>query len=105
MLTELGFAEVFAAADAETAKEILDSEVSFDVVLCDHYMPNTTGLELIRDLKADPTHARLPIILMSAEHRLEHIETALDVGASEYLVKPFNTDDLRAKLDLVTTAP
>ena len=104
MLNELGFTEVFAAPDTETAKEILDSDVNFDVVLCDHYMPKTTGLELIRDLKADPMHARVPIILMSAEHRLEHIETALDVGASEYLVKPFNTNDLRTKLDLVTTA-
>ena len=101
MLDELGFTQVFTAPDAETAKEVLRNEASFDVVFCDHYMPDTTGLDLIRELRADPGHAQLPIILMSAEHRLEHIQTALEDGASEYLVKPFGTNDLRTKLDLL----
>ncbi|MEM9655018.1 MAG: response regulator [Actinomycetota bacterium] len=101
MLRQLGFTEVYAAPDAATAQEILDTEASFDLVLCDHYMPEINGLDFVRSVRAQRGHADLPVIMISAEHTAEHIDRALHAGANEYLVKPFTVDDLSSKLDLL----
>ncbi len=101
MLRQLGFTEVYAAPDATTAQEILDTETGLDVVLCDYYMPEINGLDLVRSLRAQGDHADLSIIMISAEHTSGNINTALQAGANEYLVKPFTVDDLASKLDLI----
>lgn len=97
----LGFNEIAMADSAATATGFLNMEPSFDLMLCDHYMPDTNGTDLINTIREDARHADLPIIMMSADHAAGQIDNALHSGADEYLIKPFTAEDLRAKLELI----
>jgi len=83
--------------DGASALALLASE-PFDLVLLDIMMPGMDGREVLRRIKADPTLRHLPVIMISALDQLESVVECIELGAGDYLPKPFNPVLLRARI-------
>lgn len=97
LLKELGFVNVQEAEDGVEALKKLRSD-TFDFVVSDWNMPNMTGIELLRSIRADPKLKGLPVLMVTAEAKRENIIEAAQAGASGYVVKPFTAATLDEKL-------
>lgn len=97
LLKELGFVNVQEAEDGVDALNKLRSE-PFDFVVSDWNMPNMTGIELLRAIRADAALKHLPVLMVTAEAKKENIIEAAQAGASGYVVKPFTAATLDEKL-------
>lgn len=97
LLKELGFANVQEAEDGVEALKKLREE-KFDFVVSDWNMPNMTGIELLRAIRADAILKHLPVLMVTAEAKRENIIEAAQAGASGYVVKPFTAATLDEKL-------
>lgn len=93
-LTEEGYV-VETAADGDEAFGRATGE-SFDAAIVDVMLPGRSGVELVRDLRAEGSH--LPILLLTARDRTEDKIQGLDAGADDYLTKPFDFSELTARL-------
>ena len=100
LLKELGFNNVDEAEDGVVALAKLKSE-SFDFVVSDWNMPNMTGIELLRAIRADDTLGNTPFILTEASFECEDINLAHQAGADAFILKPFDMSVLKAKLKQV----
>ena len=100
LLKELGFTNVDEAEDGVVALNKLKSE-PFDFVVSDWNMPNMTGLELLKAIRADAKLAHLPVLMVTAEAKKENIIEAAKAGASGYVVKPFTAATLDEKLNKI----
>jgi two-component system chemotaxis response regulator CheY len=98
LLKELGFANVHEAEDGVEALSKLRNENNFDFVVSDWNMPNMTGIELLRAIRADAALKHLPLLMVTAEAKRENIIEAAQAGASGYVVKPFTAATLDEKL-------
>ena len=87
--------EVYEAADGEEALGFLRQR-SVDLVITDVNMPKMDGLELTRQLRAQPTFARTPIILLTTESDPAKKLLGRAAGATGWIVKPFNQEQLLA---------
>ncbi|PIV87641.1 MAG: chemotaxis protein CheY [Hydrogenophilales bacterium CG17_big_fil_post_rev_8_21_14_2_50_63_12] len=103
LLKELGFSNVEEAEDGTDALNKLRS-APFDFVVSDWNMPNMTGIELLRAIRADANLKHLPILMVTAEARKENIIEAAQAGASGYVVKPFTAATLDEKLKKIFAA-
>jgi two-component system chemotaxis response regulator CheY len=97
LLKELGHTEVEEADDGNVALARLKAE-KFDFVVSDWNMPNMTGLELLKAVRADAQLKHLPLLMVTAEAKKENIVEAAQAGASGYIVKPFTAATLDEKL-------
>jgi two-component system chemotaxis response regulator CheY len=97
LLKELGFTNVQEAEDGVDALGKLRGG-DFDFVVSDWNMPNMTGIELLRSIRADATLKHLPVLMVTAEAKRENIIEAAQAGASGYVVKPFTAGTLDEKL-------
>ena len=97
LLKELGFNNVQEAEDGVDALAKLRSN-EFDFVVSDWNMPNMTGIELSREIRADAKLKHLPVLMVTAEAKKENIIEAAKAGASGYVVKPFTAATLDEKL-------
>jgi two-component system chemotaxis response regulator CheY len=100
LLKELGFTNVEEAEDGAVALQKLRAG-GFDFVVTDWNMPNMTGIELLTNIRADPTLKHLPVLMVTAEAKKENIIAAAQAGASGYVVKPFTAATLEEKLNKV----
>jgi two-component system chemotaxis response regulator CheY len=98
LLKELGFLNIEEAIDGQDALNKLRSESNFEFVVSDWNMPNMTGIELLRAIRADATLKHLPVLMVTAEAKRENIIEAAQAGASGYVVKPFSVATLDEKL-------
>ncbi len=98
LLKELGFSNVHEAEDGVEALNKLRSENNFDFVVSDWNMPNMTGIELLKVIRADAALKHLPLLMVTAEAKRENIIEAAQAGASGYVVKPFTAATLDEKL-------
>jgi two-component system chemotaxis response regulator CheY len=98
LLKELGFANVSEAEDGVDALNKLRGEGNFEFVVSDWNMPNMTGIELLRNIRADAALKHLPVLMVTAEAKRENIIEAAQAGASGYVVKPFTAATLDEKL-------
>jgi len=97
LLKELGFANVQEAEDGIDALAKLRAD-KFEFVVSDWNMPNMTGIELLRNIRADAALKHLPVLMVTAEAKRENIIEAAQAGASGYVVKPFTAATLDEKL-------
>jgi len=97
LLKELGFSNVQEAEDGVEALNKLRGE-DFDFVVSDWNMPNMTGIDLLRAIRADAKLKHLPVLMVTAEAKRENIIEAAQAGASGYVVKPFTAGTLDEKL-------
>ena len=95
-LEQSGFS-VLIATSGQAALSIVD-KISPDLILLDAVMPGMDGFETCRRLKADPVVAQVPVIFMTGLTETEHVVHALDSGGVDYLTKPINIDELRARI-------
>ena len=95
-LSELGH-EVHAAENGRRALELLP-DGGFDVVLLDLLMPVLDGYTTLAAIKADPALDHLPVIMVSAVPDLESVVRCIELGATDYLPKPFSAAMLRARM-------
>ena len=98
----LGFAgfEVVAAANGEEAVNLARQEIP-DLILMDVRMPRMTGYEACAVMKADAKLKDIPVIFLSAKGQDAEIQTGLQAGATDYLLKPFAPDQLTARIQAV----
>ena len=97
LLKELGHTEAEEAEDGATALQRLKSE-KFDFVVSDWNMPNMTGIDLLKAIRADAQLKHLPVLMVTAEAKKENIIEAAQAGANGYIVKPFTAATLDEKL-------
>lgn len=97
---EMADHEVLEAANAQEAHSLVIDQRP-DLVLLDWMMPGTSGLELARRLKRDEVTADLPIIMLTAKGEEDNKIQGLDVGADDYITKPFSPRELLARLKAV----
>lgn len=93
--------KVFLAENGPTGIELI-RKIGPDLILCDWMMPEMNGLEVLSELKGDPDTANIPVFMLTAKGMGSDIEKALDLGADDYLTKPFDpaklSDILKEKL-------
>jgi CheY-like chemotaxis protein len=94
---QYGGHNVVAATNGEEALEAAQRELP-DLILLDVRMPRMTGYEVCRRVKADPTLRHIPVVFLSAKGQELEVETGLEAGAAEYILKPFSPDQLNKKI-------
>jgi len=97
ILNDLGYPNVDMADDGSTALPMLQSG-NYDFVISDWNMPKMEGLELLRAIRADARLTKTPVLLVTAESKKEKIIEAVKAGVSDYVVKPFNAEIIKAKI-------
>ena len=104
IMRAFGF-ETLEAEDGRAALEVLGAEGFVDVVLLDWNMPRMDGYELLRVLRGDARYSALKIMMVTTESEMAQIARALDAGADEYIMKPFNEEIIHSKLELLGLSP
>jgi two-component system, chemotaxis family, chemotaxis protein CheY len=104
-LRELGYEVCEAANGVEALRVMAAEKPAIDLVLADWNMPEMNGLELLKQLRLDSDLASLKIIMVTTETEVDHMVSALEAGANEYVMKPFTKEILREKLELVGIFP
>jgi adenylate cyclase len=89
---------VSVAVDGRQALDLMEQE-PFDLVLLDIMMPVMNGYEVLEYLKAEPTLCHIPVIVVSALDDLESVVKCIELGAEDYLTKPFNKVLLKARIN------
>jgi len=89
-----------AAADAEEAQKALDDNLP-DLILLDWMLPGISGVEWARRLKKEPIYRDIPLILLTARGEEEDKVRGLEIGADDYITKPFSPKELVARIRAV----
>ncbi|MCB9453734.1 MAG: response regulator transcription factor [Anaerolineaceae bacterium] len=89
--------DVGLASSAQEALELLERRVP-DIMILDIIMPGMDGIALCRRLRGDSRYASLPILFLTAKGSTDDIVDGLDAGADDYVVKPFELAELRARI-------
>jgi DNA-binding response OmpR family regulator len=89
--------QVVAAANGEEALEKAREEIP-DLIMMDVRMPKMTGYEACQEMKKDERIKHIPVVFLSAKGQDSEVATGLDVGAVEYILKPFSPDQLTARV-------
>lgn len=95
-LEQSGFSVLIATSGA-SALNIVD-RITPDIILLDAVMPGMDGFETCLKLKANPTISPVPVVFMTGLTETEHVVRALETGGVDYLTKPINIDELRARI-------
>jgi len=97
LLRQLNLENVDEASDGEEAFLKLQAQPP-DLIISDWNMKPITGLDLLKRVRADAKVKRIPFIMVTAESKTENVIAAKQAGVSNYIVKPFNSETLRAKI-------
>ena len=100
ILRQIGFQNVVEADDGTTAWEVLKRK-KIDFIVSDWNMPNMTGIELLRKVRASEQFAHIPFLMVTAEAQQENIIEAVQAKVSNYIVKPFTADTMKQKIDKI----
>ena len=99
ILEELNF-ETDEAADGQEAVDQCEKKMP-DAILLDWNMPVKSGIEFLRDLRAMPGGDTPIVVFCTTENDIEHIQEAIEAGANEYIMKPFDSEIIQAKFSQV----
>jgi two-component system chemotaxis response regulator CheY len=100
LLRQLDFNNVDEATDGAQALSMLRSG-NYGLVISDWNMQPMTGLQLLQEVRADGKLRNLPFIMITAESKTENVIAAKQAGVSNYIVKPFNAETLKEKIEKV----
>lgn len=100
ILRQLGFNNIVEADDGTTAMAKLNSE-KIDFVITDWNMPKMTGMELLKEIRANDKLKSIPVLMVTAEALQENIIAAVKAGVSNYIVKPFDAKTLSDKINKI----
>lgn len=101
-LEKLGHTDVTEAGDgAEAIAKLQEGAGSYELVLMDWNMPNMTGIDALKKIKADPALKAVPVIMVTSESEKTRIMEAIQSGAANYVVKPFQPETLAEKIAAV----
>lgn len=93
--------EIVTATSGLEALSLLNAG-AWDLLIADVMMPGMSGYEVSRTVRSMFSHSELPILLLTARHRTEDIETGFRAGANDYIVKPVDVHELRARVKALT---
>jgi CheY-like chemotaxis protein len=96
--------EVITANNGEEAVQLTAQTIP-DLVLTDVRMPKMTGYEACRLIKADPATQHIPVVFLSAKGQEAEVQSGLDAGGEEYLLKPFAPDQLTRRVAEILGKP
>lgn len=100
LLKELGLTNVVEADDGATALPIL-KQGGIEFLITDWNMPEMTGIDLLKHVRADPNLSKIPVLMVTAEAKREQIIAAAQAGVNGYVVKPFTAVTLKEKIDKI----
>ncbi|EGG94177.1 Chemotaxis regulator - transmits chemoreceptor signals to flagelllar motor components CheY [gamma proteobacterium IMCC1989] len=100
LLRDLGFTNTQEADDGLTALPMLKGG-DFDFLVTDWNMPGMTGIELLKEVRADDKLASLPTLMVTAEAKKDQIVEAAQAGVNGYVVKPFTAQALKEKIEKI----
>lgn len=96
-LTNWGFT-VVSAEDGETALKILESDDAPPIAILDWMMPKMDGVEVCRRVRTQTNRPYIYLLILTAKSQKEEVTMGLEAGADDYVIKPFDPDELRARL-------
>lgn len=97
LLKQVGYEDIVEAEDGVMALRALKSQ-KIDVVVSDWNMPNMSGLELLKAVRADAELAKTPFLMVTAEALQDNVVAAVKAGVNNYIVKPFTAEVLNEKI-------
>lgn len=100
LLRDLGYTNTHEADDGSTALPMLKNG-DFDFLVTDWNMPGMTGIDLLKEIRADDQLASLPTLMVTAEAKRDQIIEAAQAGVNGYVVKPFTAQVLKEKIDKI----
>jgi two-component system chemotaxis response regulator CheY len=100
LLNQLGFQNVDEALDGPSALALIKSK-TYGLVLSDWNMQPMSGLELLKEVRADDRTKSLPFVMVTAEAKAENVVAARQAGVNNYVIKPFTLAVLKQKLSTV----
>jgi two-component system chemotaxis response regulator CheY len=100
LLRQLGFEDVDDAPDGSIALSKMHIK-RYGLIISDWNMEPMTGYELLRQVRSDPSISATPFIMVTAESKTENVIAAKQAGVNNYIVKPFNADTLKTKIEAV----
>lgn len=95
--TDLGIKNINEAVDGAQALEML-AQTKPDLILSDWNMPNISGIELIQKIRDNPAFSTIPVIFITAEAEKNSIIKSLQFGVADYILKPFNDENVKSKI-------
>ncbi len=100
LLRQLGFSDVDDASDGASALEKMQTK-RYGLVISDWNMEPMTGYDLLRRVRANPELQATPFIMVTAESKTDNVIAAKKAGVNNYIVKPFNAQTLKTKIEAV----
>ncbi|HIV66106.1 MAG TPA: response regulator, partial [Candidatus Mailhella excrementigallinarum] len=100
ILRQLDLNNVVEADDGTTAWEVLNKD-HIDFIISDWNMPQMTGIELLRKVRASEDFGHLPFLMVTAEAQQSNIIEAAQARVSNYIVKPFTAETMKQKIDKI----
>lgn len=100
LLNQLGFTNIDEASDGTMAWEMIDKK-QYGLIISDWNMEPMSGFELLKLVRGNDRTKMTPFIMVTAESKTENIIAAKQAGVSNYIVKPFNAQTLKQKLEAV----
>ncbi len=98
LMRQNGYTNFVEAEDGQQGLKMLAEQPDIEFIVSDWNMPNMTGLEFLKAVRADPKYKHLPFLMVTAEAEKENIIEAVKNGVSNYIVKPFTGATLAEKL-------
>ncbi|TFG92909.1 MAG: response regulator [Syntrophobacterales bacterium] len=100
LLKQIGYAKIIEAEDGRVAFKELKAQ-KIDFVISDWNMPNMTGYELLKAIRADGDLSKMPFLMVTAEALHANVLQAVKAGVDDYVVKPFTSEVLGGKIEKI----
>ncbi len=100
VLQQLGFSNFIEAGEGNIAWNVLiNVKPTVELVICDWNMPNCSGIDLLKKMKADERFQHLPFIMSTTRNEKAHVLEALKFGADNFIIKPFTLEVIEKKME------
>ena len=101
ILKQIGFTNVDEAENGQAALAKIGDGGNYDFVISDWNMPEMTGIELLKLVRANESTKDLPFLMVTAEAKKENVVEAVKAGVNNYIVKPFTAEVLQEKISKI----